>query len=207
MKIYQVIETDGIEDEATEFVFENENDANEKIKELPSTVDELDRKFLRWFVKELELIPRKKINPLSFTKSASYASNISITGNYCITASYTPQTYFSSSWQGMQVVPPILTPEPKKNEIVEYFEGLGYKVDYDYSQRLGESWHEICDDKGLIAQIDIGVPLKDILQDLCQFHLGKPGISKSDYKICGSGPRFDEMLKEVYEYELNRCII
>lgn len=83
-------------------------------------------------------------------------------------------------------------------EVKDYFVKLGYNVTWDFSTRSGEQWREIMKDRKLIAQIDMDVPLTDIIMDLEQFYLGKPGISKSDYKVNGQGEEFDEMLKKVY---------
>jgi len=85
----------------------------------------------------------------------------------------------------------------KGGEVNDYFEKLGYQVTWDF--RSGERWWEIIKDDDLVAQIDMGVPLSDIVEDFCCFHLGKSGTSKSDYKVNGHGPQFDEMLKRVYE--------
>jgi hypothetical protein len=85
------------------------------------------------------------------------------------------------------------------SEVRDYFVILGYDVDWDYNRAAGESWHELYKDGKLVAQIDKGVPLEDIIADLCAFHLGKDGVSMSDYKINGHGPEFDELLKKVYE--------
>ncbi len=86
----------------------------------------------------------------------------------------------------------------KESEVKNYFEKLGYWVTWDFNARSREQWWELYADE-LVAQIDMGVPLIDILEDLCQFHLGKDGTSKSDYKINGHGPKFDELLRKVYE--------
>jgi hypothetical protein len=91
--------------------------------------------------------------------------------------------------------------QEKTSDITEYFEKMGYKVTWDFNSRSGEKWWEIYDDE-LVTQIDVGIPLNYVLEDLCEFHLGKDkGIDrpdKPDYKICGSGPDFDMMLKRVY---------
>lgn len=167
--------------EISEFLFEDENDAEAKAKELTNEENV-------YVVVQQNVVP-KKPNPLIFAPTASYDCNFNFTSSYALTASY-------NCFAG---VPTILTPPSKKSEFEEYFISLGYKVSYDWN-RAGEKWWELYDN-GLVAQIDMGVPLKDILMDLCQIHLGKPGVSKSDYKVCGNGPKFDEMLKRVYEKE------
>lgn len=92
--------------------------------------------------------------------------------------------------------------QEKQGEVKDYFEKLGYKVSWDFNTRSGERWWEIYDDE-LVAQIDMGVSLPYILEDLCQFHLGHDkGIDrpdKPDYKVNGGGSKFDEMLRKIYE--------
>jgi hypothetical protein len=91
--------------------------------------------------------------------------------------------------------------QEKDGEVRDYFEKLGYDVSWDFNKRSGERWWEISNKNGkLIVQIDMDVPLSDIVEDICQFHQGKLGTSKSDYEL--SGPESDEMdklWKEVYE--------
>ena len=84
-------------------------------------------------------------------------------------------------------------------EVVEYFKSLGYEVGWDFSARNGVVWHELYKNGKLVVQIDKGAPLKDIKEDFCCFHLGKPGTSASDFTVSGSGPLVDELFKIVYE--------
>ena len=125
---------------------------------------------------------------------------------YAITASYAlnlPKDFkgFALSASYASYIPSTLPPTPAKDEgVQEYFEYLGYTVGWDSSRRTGECWYEIMEDGYLVAQIDRDIPLDDIIMDLCQFHLGKSGVSKSDFKVCGNGPRFDAFLKRVYEH-------
>lgn len=129
--------------------------------------------------------------------TASYALNLPANfQTYCVSASYkiTPDSpYYTKS-----------SPPSKDEGVQEYFEWLGYRVSWDFNQRRGEQWYELYEDNHLVAQIDRGVPLEDIIMDMCQWHQGKSGISKSDFKVCGNGPRFDEMLKRVFEHQNNR---
>ena len=101
----------------------------------------------------------------------------------------------------------VLTSEGQK--IKKFFEDLGYHVSWDFSNRYGGFWWEFLDDnREIIAQIDMGVSLEYIVEDLCCFHLGNnKGIDrpdKPDYKVNGVGDQFDEMLKKVYENNHNR---
>lgn len=69
-------------------------------------------------------------------------------------------------------------------KVTAYFEALGYTVGWDQNRTHG-SWHEIKDSKGdLICQIDMGVPLADIVEDMTAMAAGRPGTSGSDYTIC-----------------------
>lgn len=102
----------------------------------------------------------------------------------------------------MSLMPAIALTE-KGGEVKDYFEKLGYVVTWDFKTNTRETWWEIIKDKNLVAQIDMGISLPYILEDLCEFHLGKTkGIDrpdKPDYKVNGYGPSFDEMLKKVYD--------
>ena len=86
----------------------------------------------------------------------------------------------------------------KSGEVKDYFEKLGYQITWDFKTTTRETWWEIIKGEKLVAQIDMGVPLCDIIEDFCQFYLGKSGTSKSNYKVNGYGPVFDEMLEKVY---------
>lgn len=93
--------------------------------------------------------------------------------------------------------------EDKDKGVREFFEMLGYSVSWDSNYRLHEKWFEIIGENGLACQIDMNVPLEDIIMDIVQLHQGKPGISKSNYKI--NGPDIDEMkklFKVVHDYKV-----
>jgi hypothetical protein len=82
--------------------------------------------------------------------------------------------------------------------VESFFHKLGYRVTWDCSRREASSWWEIMDDDGVIVQIDQGVPLTDIAEDLKCMYEGKPGTSKSDYKISGpNSARLKLLLKNV----------
>ena len=68
---------------------------------------------------------------------------------------------------------------------VVFFSGLGYQVSWDFSRRYGKSWYEISDVVGLIAQIDMGVPLGHVIEDMTALSEGRDGTSSSNYDICG----------------------
>lgn len=97
--------------------------------------------------------------------------------NYCITGLMPPEFIKSLETPKSEAV-------VNNENVYKYFTDLGYKVLDDFSSRTCECWHEIYGDKGLICQIDKGIPLNDILEDLKCIAEGKDGTSKSDYKIC-----------------------
>ena len=87
-------------------------------------------------------------------------------------------------------------------EIVDYFTNLGYTVTWDFSRKSGEYWYEILDECRLVSQIDMNIPLKYIVQDLISWYNMQPSASDSpDYKICGNGPLFKQLLEKVYQHE------
>jgi hypothetical protein len=126
-----------------------------------------------------------------------------ITASYTITGSQ-PAAYYSASWTGYNPYVTEPLPEAKDKGVQEFFEKLGYSVTCDSSRRTGESWFEIHDD-GLVCQIDQGVPLTDIVKDICQWHLGKDGVSESDWKCCGPDtPELRLLFKRVYDWHYNK---
>ena len=130
--------------------------------------------------------------------------------NICFSSSYS----LSGSYKGVEN--PFLTPylpptmaealKEKDGEVKQYFEKLGYRVSWDFNTRSGERWWEIYDKEegGLIVQIDMGVPLKYVIEDICSFHKGTPCIDrpdKPDWKFSGpDGPELTALLKKVYRY-------
>jgi hypothetical protein len=78
------------------------------------------------------------------------------------------------------------------DEVSRYFRSMGYSVTWDFSGRLNRKWYEVMDGQNLVCQIDFGVPLADILEDLPLLAEGKLGTSKSDYVISSED---DEALK------------
>lgn len=86
-------------------------------------------------------------------------------------------------------------------EFKNYFESLGYSVDWDYSKESNIYWYEIYKGEELVIQIDQGIPLEDILLDLISLHTGElNNCSGKIYKI--SGPENNltkDLYKKVYE--------
>jgi hypothetical protein len=85
------------------------------------------------------------------------------------------------------------------NEVSQYFKSLGYSVGWDFKAFTREVWHEIYTKEGkLVCQIDKGVPLSAIIEDLKCFYLGKDGTSNFDYKICApESEELNELFKKV----------
>jgi hypothetical protein len=86
-------------------------------------------------------------------------------------------------------------------EFENFFKKLGYKVTYDFLSSSGEIWWEIYSDNGLICQIDKGIPLDIIIEDLNQI---KNGLEKwesrhpVDYKInAPDSKEFTELLSKI----------
>lgn len=87
-------------------------------------------------------------------------------------------------------------------EVVAYFQRLGYQVDWDRSRRLGESWHEIMKGRKLVAQIDHGVPLSAIREDMIAWSEGRDSTSGVDYKVSAEETEdWKELLRKVRETE------
>lgn len=66
---------------------------------------------------------------------------------------------------------------------VIYFSRLGYTVDWDMNTRQGLKWYEILEDGKLVSQIDMGIPLADVIEDIACWAQGRDATSKSDYAI------------------------
>lgn len=75
------------------------------------------------------------------------------------------------------------TSHPDDAKVTQFFIDLGYDMSWDASFRDGVEWHEISRDGSLVAQIDTGIPLAHIIEDLIQMATDKPGTSASDYSI------------------------
>lgn len=118
------------------------------------------------------------------------------TPSFCMSGSY--KEYTSK---------PVTIPEAltdKKDEVSEYFESLGYEVSWDFNTRSGERWWEIIDkDGGMIVQIDMGVPLKYVIEDISCFHRKIPCIDrpdKPDWKFSGQdSEELTELMEKVHK--------
>lgn len=85
------------------------------------------------------------------------------------------------------------------DEVSNYFRGLGYEVSWDFSKRTGHHWYEIYDGGKQIAQIDFGIPLTALLEDLAQFAVDKDGTSPYTYEVRGTPENFAAIWKRISE--------
>jgi hypothetical protein len=86
------------------------------------------------------------------------------------------------------------------DEVARFFQSLGYEVDWDFDSK--GRWYEIGDDKGVFCQIDSGVPLAHIIEDMACFADGKDGTSASDYEIRGThSERGRKLLRAVRDHK------
>lgn len=100
------------------------------------------------------------------------------------------------------------TPPKKKKDdgVQEFFENMGYEVLWDFKNYGGigrEEWWEIYEDDDLVAQIDMHVPLKYVIEDIAYFYMEKPCIDrpdKPDWKFSGEGEKTNKLLKKVYDH-------
>lgn len=80
-------------------------------------------------------------------------------------------------------------------ELVEFFKKLGYEVSWDGKMRTGERWHEVFDGGRLVIQVDFGVPLTALLEDLPLLVEHKEGTSSHNYTINGTNSDLGELLR------------
>lgn len=85
-------------------------------------------------------------------------------------------------------------------EVRTYFESLGYFVSWDYQISQSKYWHEIYSSKGekLICQIDCGIPLSVIKEDLIAIRENRHGTNEFDYIInAPESPEFNNLLEKI----------
>lgn len=91
---------------------------------------------------------------------------------------------------------------------VIYFARLGYTVTWDMNTRQGLKWYEILEDGKLTAQIDMGIPLADAIEDITCWAQGRDATSKSDYTIIAPpGERTDRLFAKVAANPLPQPIL
>jgi hypothetical protein len=90
-------------------------------------------------------------------------------------------------------------PKPIDDDVAPFFCSLGYRVSSDWSRRTMTCWWEISDGDGLIAQIDKGVPISHIVEDLSAWHRGEKAPDRApDYEVNTDDrddPRFRKLLE------------
>jgi len=58
-------------------------------------------------------------------------------------------------------------PDYSHSDVAQFFRGLGFKYSWDFCAKDDLKWHEIRDADGeLLAQFEIGIPVKQIVEDL-----------------------------------------
>lgn len=125
-----------------------------------------------------------------FALSASYACYC-VTSSYSITSSYCPDYLKPKPY-----VPPV------DAGVKDFFINMGYDVGYD-GRRWGQQWYEIYENDHLVCQVDQGVPLQDIIDDMTQWHLGKDGVSKSDWTCSGpETPALKNLFRKVHDFKV-----
>lgn len=88
-------------------------------------------------------------------------------------------------------------------QVKAFFESHGYSVDWDFKRASGEVWHEIYDGGHCICQIDMGIPLEAIVEDLSAIHTGTMGKNPYVYTInAPNDKRFDKLCETVYNSTL-----
>ena len=80
--------------------------------------------------------------------------------------------------------------EEVRDEVSDYFRGLGFRVTWDYDKRDKLHWYEIYDETKMLVQIDFGVPLNCLLEDWPYFSEGRDGTSSHDYGVRGDTENF-----------------
>jgi hypothetical protein len=106
-------------------------------------------------------------------------------------------------YHGNILPPPTAPPPPAKDAGVrEFFQTLGYKVECD--RRNWDFWYNLYDENGhCAAQVDQGVPLADIVEDMIAWAEEREPTSKSDWKCSGEmGPEMKLLFKRVHDFKL-----
>ncbi len=113
------------------------------------------------------------------------------------------QSFTSFCVTGTYILPPQAPPPPPKDAGVrEFFQTLGYKIECD--RRGLKFWYNLYDEDGhLAAQVDQGVPLTDIVEDMIAWHENREPTSKNDWICSGeNGPEMKLLFKRVHDFQL-----
>lgn len=73
--------------------------------------------------------------------------------------------------------------------VINFFAENGFSHSWDFS-KSGEKWHEFFLDGKMICQLDFGVPLECLIEDLKCWKAGKEATSSHDYILfCGENKK------------------
>jgi hypothetical protein len=93
------------------------------------------------------------------------------------------------------------------DEITRYFQALGYATDWD-RDRKGRYYEiltrEVSEGGKLVCQIDFGVPLAHLVEDMLHWAKGEESTSDSTYEVrteTADSPLFNALLGRVVEHE------
>ena len=99
-----------------------------------------------------------------------------------------------------------LMPHPLSSvndDVTAFFESLGYTVTWDFSRRLNISWYEILEGDKMIAQIDMGIPLEALREDMTAWHEGRKETSGAPGEVVigtdPNSPNFKDLFRRVAE--------
>lgn len=90
------------------------------------------------------------------------------------------------------------------DEVSRYFRSLGFEITWDFRHENRTRWYEIFVDGELVAQIDFGVPLARLIEDMILWSEDLSVMDPSDYDICVSEerePQFKKILAAVVKKE------
>jgi hypothetical protein len=86
------------------------------------------------------------------------------------------------------------------DDVAKFFLSLGYRVGWDF--RDSNRWYEIGDEDGLIVQIDYGVQLSHLIEDMSRWANRKSSTSASTYWVRGpKNKRWWKLMRTVRDSE------
>ena len=96
------------------------------------------------------------------------------------------------------------------DDVVRYVRALWFEVTWDMSMRRRQRWYEIYDGDRLLCQIDMGIPLANILEDLPHMAEGRVGTSAGpDYEVtCDEDAKLKLICRRIEEkkHEGDECV-
>lgn len=84
------------------------------------------------------------------------------------------------------------------DDFARFFRQRGVTVTWDFDRSTGLHWYELGDERGLICQVDFGVPLEEFLADLPHFVEEREGVGPTSYTCC-CPPENTERLRALCE--------